>query len=127
MTETEARQFIERYFHAIFNDTEEAFAALFTPDGVLEDPVGTPPLRGREAILVFLRAGKQKIERMSAQVREIMVCGDESAARWTADLWSSSGEHVVLEGIGNFVFDEQRQLRLVREFYDVELIRKILA
>ncbi|KYF75347.1 nuclear transport factor 2 family protein [Sorangium sp. So ce394] len=127
MTEAEVRQFVERYFHTAFNDTEEAFAALFTPEGVLEDPVGTPPLRGRKAIIGFLRAAKPKIERASVQVREIMACGDESAVRWSLDLRTRKGDHVAIEGIGNFAFGEQRQLRLVREFYDVELLRKITA
>ncbi|WP_437951153.1 SgcJ/EcaC family oxidoreductase [Sorangium sp. So ce296] len=127
MTEAEVRQFLERYFHTAFNDTEEAFAALFTPDGVLEDPVGAPPLRGREAIIGFLRAAKPKIERANVQVREIMACGDESAVRWSLDLRTRKGDHVGIEGIGNFVFNERRQLRLVREFYDVELFRKIIA
>ncbi|WP_437314850.1 hypothetical protein [Sorangium sp. So ce385] len=59
--------------------------------------------------------------------RSSMACRDESAVRWSLDLRTTKGEHVAIEGIGNFAFSEQRQLRLVREFYHVELLRKIIA
>ncbi|XYH99405.1 nuclear transport factor 2 family protein [Sorangium sp. So ce1128] len=125
MKEADARQSIEAYFSVVANDPDTgAFVDLFSPDGILEDPVGTPPLHGREAIRRFVDAAKSKIERFEFTVREVMTCGSESAVRWSCDILTRRGERITLEGIGVFMFDEQQKLRHVREFYDVT---KLLA
>ncbi|WP_437928656.1 nuclear transport factor 2 family protein [Sorangium sp. So ce291] len=120
MKEADARQIIESYFNVATNEPDTgAFVDFFSPDGILEDPVGMPPLHGREAIRRFVDAGKSKIERSEITVREIMTCGSESAVRWSGDILTRRGERITLEGIGIFMFDEQQKLRHVREFYDV--------
>ncbi|XXT20977.1 nuclear transport factor 2 family protein [Sorangium sp. So ce429] len=125
MKEADARQIIGVYFNVVANEPDTgAFVELFSPDGILEDPVGTPPLRGREAIRRFVDAGRSKIERSELVVREIMTCGSESAVRWSGDILTRRGGRITLEGIGIFMFDEQQKLRHVREFYDVT---KLLA
>jgi steroid Delta-isomerase len=46
MIEAEVRAFVARYFHAALAEADlDIFAGLFNEDGVLQDPVGTPPLR----------------------------------------------------------------------------------
>ncbi|MDC3962564.1 nuclear transport factor 2 family protein [Polyangium jinanense] len=128
MKEAEARQIIEAYFHAAMKEPDiRVFTAFFAPDGVLEDPVGTPPLRGREAIASFLEAGKSKLGPSEIVVREIITCGSESAVRWSGDLLTKRGERLNIEGIGVFTFDEQNKLRHVREFYDVAKLLAIFS
>ncbi|MDI3284116.1 nuclear transport factor 2 family protein [Polyangium sp. 15x6] len=128
MNEAEARQIIEAYFHAAMQVPDvRVFTTFFAPDGVLEDPVGTPPLRGHEAIAGFLEAGKSKLERAEIVVREIITCGSESAVRWSGDLSTKRGERLTIEGIGIFTFDEQNKLRHVREFYDVAKLLAIFS
>jgi steroid Delta-isomerase len=119
LTETEARQLINEYFRAAVCEPEaDAYLSLLTPDAVLEDPVGTPPHRGREAIAQFVRPTKALLERGEFSVGEIFACGNECTARWTVRAWFKSGKHVVIEGTGLFVFDEQRKIRQIREFWD---------
>ena len=128
MTEAEVRQFVTRYFHAAMTEPDSSiFPTFFTPDGILEDPVGTPPLHGREAIQKFLEAGKAYIERTTFEVREIMVCGSECAVRWSSQVWTRKGQQVTVEGIGNFMFDDAGKLRHVREFYDVSTLLSIIS
>lgn len=128
MTEAEVREFVTSYFHAAMTEPDTSvFPTFFTPDGVLEDPVGTPPLRGREAIQTFLAAGRAPIERATFDVREIIVCGNESVVRWSSQVWTRKGQHATIEGIGNFMFDEERKLRHVREFYDLSTLIALFA
>ncbi|MGK3990127.1 nuclear transport factor 2 family protein [Sorangium sp. So ce136] len=128
MKEADARRIIEVYFNVVANEPDTgAFVELFSQDGILEDPVGTPPLRGREAIGRFVDAGKSKIERFEIVVREIMTCGSESAVRWSGDILTRRGERISLEGIGVFMFDEQQKLRHVREFYDVTKLLSVFS
>lgn len=125
MNEAEVREIVTRYFQAAMLEPDTSvLPTFFTPDGILEDPVGTPPLRGREAIQRFLEAARANIERCTFEIREILVCGSESAVRWTGEIWTKNGKHLTIDGIGNFMFDEERKLRHVREFYD---LTKLLA
>jgi steroid delta-isomerase len=51
------RNVFAAYAHGLSVGDADCLAALFAPDGVLEDPVGTPPHVGREAIRRFFQAG----------------------------------------------------------------------
>ena len=128
MTEAEVRQIVTDYFHAALNEPDTSiFPTFFTADGILEDPVGTPPLRGREAIRKFLEAGRTNIEHSTFEIREIFVCGNESAVRWSFEVLTKKGQHLTVDGIGNFMFDEARKLRHVKEFFDVTALLSIFS
>lgn len=126
--EFDVREFVNMYFAMALDAPDvSSFTALFTPDGVLEDPVGTPPLRGREAIGQFLAAGRALIERTAYEICDVLSCGHESAVRWSAVVTTRRGDRVVIDGIGIFSFDDQHKLRQVREFYDVGQLQKIFS
>jgi len=127
MTGLDIRQFLNTYFALALDAPDvSAFTELFTPDGVLEDPVGTSPLRGRKAIGQFLAAGPL-IERSKYEIRDVLSCGHESAVRWSAVVTTKRGDCISIEGIGSFSFDDQHKLRHVREFYDVGKLQKIFS
>ena len=128
MTETEARTFLDRYFTAAMQGTDyDRFVALYSEDGVLEDPVGTPPLRGRPAIREFLAAGRQQIAHGDIAVHEVIACGLEVAARWSGMLRLVNGSSVAIQGIGVFTFADPDHVRHVREFYDVSHLASMFA
>ena len=128
MNEAEVRQLVTNYFHTSLVEPDTGiFPTLFTPAGILEDPVGTPPFRGREAIQQRLAAGWEKMERCTFEVGEIFVCGNESAVRWTIEVWTKKGQHLTMNGIGTFLFDGKGKLQHVREFFDVAAILSIFS
>ena len=128
MNEAEVRQIVTNYFHAALMEPDTSvFPTFFTLEGILEDPVGTPPLRGREAIQKFVAAGRAKIERVTFEIREIFVCGNESAVRWTFEVWTKKGQHLTVNGIGIFLFDGECKLRHVREFFDMTALLSIFS
>lgn len=128
MTESEAREFVARYFHAALVEADlDVFAGLFTEDGVLEDPVGSPPLRGRAAIREFLRRGRTLIARTSVTIHEVIVCGDESAARWSLEVHTVHGTTTTCEGIGIFALAGPGQLRHVKEYYDASRLAELFS
>lgn len=51
------REVFARYAQGLTDGNVDAIVALFAPDGTLEDPIGTPPHRGHEAIARFFRQG----------------------------------------------------------------------
>lgn len=46
---------MQAYIDAFNSGSPEAVVALYAGDATVEDPVGTPPRRGREALLEFYR------------------------------------------------------------------------
>jgi steroid delta-isomerase len=128
MIETEMREFLSMYFTAAMPGHDPGvYADLFTPDGILEDPVGTPPQQGREAIRQFVASGHAMVERFDVTVQDVFVCGSETAVRWTGHVYTKRGAHLVIEAIGIFVFDAQHKLRRVREYYDVAQLLAIFS
>jgi len=127
MTESEVREFLTRYFNAALYEPVDVYLDLLTEDVILEDPVGTPPLRGRAAIGQYLSAGRAMLERADYEVRDVIACGRESAARWSAHLRTKRGQELAVEGIGTFTFNEEGKLRHVREFYDAALLLAIFS
>ncbi|PRX27350.1 steroid delta-isomerase [Paraburkholderia sp. BL18I3N2] len=51
------RSVFVRYAATLQAGDAEGIAALFAPGAVLQDPIGTPPYVGREAIRSFFQAG----------------------------------------------------------------------
>jgi steroid delta-isomerase len=51
------REVFAMYAKALAEGDADALVALFAPEGTLEDPVGSEPHRGREAIGRFFRQG----------------------------------------------------------------------
>lgn len=56
-TPTHIRNVFRRYAEALSEGDTEKILALFSPDAVLIDPIGTSPHIGREAIHRFFQAG----------------------------------------------------------------------
>jgi steroid delta-isomerase len=128
MNEAEAREFVARYFHAALQEADlDVFASFFLEDGVLEDPVGTPPLRGRAAIREFLRGGRALIARSSVVIHDVKVCGDESAVRWSVEVHTVRGASMSYDGIGIFMFAGPGRLRHVKEYYDASLLARMFS
>ncbi|HEU4534572.1 MAG TPA: nuclear transport factor 2 family protein [Polyangiaceae bacterium] len=119
MTDTEAQAFITRYFHLALEASDlDQFASLYAEDGVLEDPVGTPPLRGRAAIREFLARGRAVIASARPSILAVKCCGDECAVHWTVEVRTVRGQALTYDGIGIFLFAESGELKHVKEYYD---------
>jgi steroid Delta-isomerase len=120
MTATKAQEFIARYFYLALEGPDlDQFAALYAEDAVLEDPVGTPPLRGRGAIREFLAKGRAMIASARPTVHTVKCCGDEWAVHWSAEIRTVRGQALTIDGIGIFMFAASGELRHVKEYYDV--------
>ena len=55
LSSAEMKAVVQAYLEAFNRGDAEAVAALYAEDAMVEDPVGSPPKRGRQAILEFYR------------------------------------------------------------------------
>ncbi|HKR15402.1 MAG TPA: nuclear transport factor 2 family protein [Pyrinomonadaceae bacterium] len=110
---------------------EDAFAGLvsfdaqrvlnnFANDAVLEDPVGTPPLQGSQAIAAYLATFPTLFDHMKLYSLDIKVRGQEAAVTWRIRFKTKTGNTFFLEGIGFFEFNQQGKIQREREFFNLE-------
>ena len=116
---------------------EDAFAGLvafdvprvmnnFADDAVLEDPVGTPPMQGSQAIAAYLATFPTFFNQMKLYSLNIKVRGQEAAVTWRIRFTTKTGNVFFLEGIGFFKFNQDGKIELEREFFDLEYFVKQL-
>jgi steroid delta-isomerase len=109
---------------------EEVFAGLaafdaqgvvnhFAADAVIEDPVGTPPIQGTQAITAYLQTFPSLFKQIKLYSLDIKVCGQEAAVQWRLRFKTRTGNTFFLEGIGFFKFDQEGKIQSEREFFDL--------
>jgi steroid Delta-isomerase len=120
------RSTIERY-QATFNSGDrDGWLALFTDDGELEDPVGSPPRVSRDGLAAFWDqihgAKRHDVERTVRMVQRPLVCGLEAA--WAFELRIPRGQQIgVVEIIDQAVFSNDGLIRRLRAFWSEATIR----
>lgn len=109
---------------------EDAFAGLvtfdvqrvvnhFAADAVLEDPVGTPPMQGTQAIAAYLASFPTLFNQMKLYSLDIKTGGQEAAVKWRLRFTTKTGHVFFLEGIGFFTFNEEGKIQTEKEFFDL--------
>ena len=109
---------------------EDAFAGLitfdvprvinhFAADAVLEDPVGTPPMVGTQAITAYLETFPTLFSQMKLYSLDIKPGGQEAAVKWRLRFTTKTGKVFFLEGIGHFKFNQEGKIQHEKEFFDL--------
>jgi steroid delta-isomerase len=117
---------IERYQASFNSGDRDAWLALFTGDGLLEDPVGSPPRLGREGLSGFwdeIHEGRSHgIAGTVRMVQGPAVCGLEAA--WAFELRVPLGDKTaVVEIIDQAVFVEDGRICRLRAFWNETTVR----
>ncbi|HJQ22558.1 MAG TPA: nuclear transport factor 2 family protein [Blastocatellia bacterium] len=110
---------VEEYFNAVGAFDVQRYVSTFAADGVLEDPVGTPPLQGTAAITAFITNIIAPFSQIKHKIQDINVCGNEAAVNWKLDLMTKTNKHITIDGMGVFSFNQDGKLQSVREFWDL--------
>jgi steroid Delta-isomerase len=111
---------VDEYFNSVGAFDVQRYVNNFAPDGVLEDPVGTPPVQGTQAISAFITAIIAPFSEIRHKIQDINVCGQEAAVNWKLHLKTTTGKKIVIDGMGVFKFNQSGKLQSVREFWDLE-------
>ena len=117
---------IARYQSSFNSGDRDSWLSLFADDGLLEDPAGSPPRKGREGLSAFwdeIHQGRSDggggVVRM---VQGPAVCGLEAA--WAFELRIPLGDKAaVVEIIDQALFAEDGRVRRLRAFWNEATIR----
>ena len=113
------RRVYERYVALVTAGDSAAVAELYAEDATVEDPIGTPLHRGRDAIRRFYEAsaGAARLE-LSGPVR---VCGREAAGPMQATIGDGAA---FIDIIDVMVFGDDGLIRSMRAFWSPDAIRR---
>ena len=116
------RSVYSRYVDLVSVGDSAAVAALYAKDATLEDPIGAPIQRGREAIQKFYAASAGAVKlALSGPVR---VSGREAAAPMIATLQGADSRRAYIDIIDVMTFDEDGLITSMRAFWSPDAIRK---
>jgi len=109
---------VDAYVAAYQENDRNAFLDAFADDGVIIDPVGTPPHGGRDARGAFWDTVHQLTERMTFDVKDVTVCGSEAAMVFR--IHAATGDAgIVLDAVDIFEVDADGTISSMRAHRDV--------
>ncbi len=108
------RATISRYIEFMNDSDVDSIAELYAEDATLEDPIGTTPLRGREAIRGFYAAAVGQVElELTGSPR--VVAGEAAFP-----MHARFGGAETLEVIDVMVFDDDGRIASMRAFWSTD-------
>lgn len=112
------RSVFERYADLMCAGDTDAIVALYAPDASVEDPVGSPVLRGHEAIHDFYRAGFDEMGGRILMHLEgaVRIAGHEAAAAFIATC-DKYEKPFVVQTLDHMCFDDQGLITSMRAFW----------
>jgi len=112
------RSVFERYCALLTAGDVEGVVALYAEQGSVEDPIGSPVHRGRDAIRAFYAASAGSVAlELEGRPR---VAGNEGACGMLA---RPKGATVVIETLDTMIFDDDGLIREMRAYWSPETIR----
>lgn len=98
---------------------KEKWLSLFADNIYFADPVGKPPMIGKEAMSAFWDQAHNSGMSLTPQTPERMVrCGMEAIMLFTMEVRDANGNGFDLKVVDNFEFDENGKVARLRAFWD---------
>jgi len=119
LTSEQIEAVIEDVFTKFSAFDAQGAVAYFASDGMVEDPVGTPPIQGAQAITAYLQTFPTLFEQIKLHSLDVTVCGQEAAVKWRLRFKTLTGNVFFLDGIGIFKFNSAGKIQSEREFFDL--------
>ncbi len=94
-------------------------AAMFAPDGTIEDPVGTTPVQGTQAIIAYLETFPTILNEIRIQSFDVTVAGQEAAIKWRLRFKTKTGNVFFVDGIGVLTINAEGKVQKDREYFDL--------
>ncbi len=119
LTSEQIEAVLEEVFTALAAFDAQGVVNHFAADAVVEDPVGTPPIQGTQAITAYLQTFPSIFSKIKLYSLDVKVCGQEAAVQWRLRFKTKTGNVFFLEGIGFFKFNQEGKIQSEREFFDL--------
>ncbi len=106
---------VNRYLELVAGKgTAAEITALYTADATIEDPIGSPLRRGRDAVHEFYTAFDDADK--ETELVSLRVGGNEAAFLWRLTI-TAAGSGTVIEPISVMAFDDAARITSMRAFW----------
>lgn len=118
--QAQIRAIYERYPDLVTKGDVEGILDLYADDATIEDPIGSEPRRGKQAVREFYAstAGTIAMKRTGP----VRVAGHEAATPMVV-LMGPEGEEQALDIISVMTFDEAGRITSMRAFWSMDAMR----
>jgi steroid delta-isomerase len=117
---------VRGYFLAIRAMDADAFANSFAEDGTTSDPMGAPPIVGRDGLREFFNSICQNFKSVGLTEDSVFVAGNGAAVKWIGKGTSTSGKEVRFEGIDVFEVNQDGKIQNVWAYWNpAEMIAQL--
>ena len=114
---------VESYLASYTANDLAGRALLFAQDVVAEEPVGTAPMRGLDALKAFWKGSLDAGWRCTNTPQRIVVNGNEACVLFRSELAMEGQGAVTLEVFETLVFDDTGLICALRAYNDESCLR----
>lgn len=111
---------VRGYLRALESGDVEAIVSLYAEDATVEDPVGSTPVVGHDAIRAFYAKAQDMFPRTKLD-GAVRVAGRECAFAFAVTV-TYQGQRITIHPIDTFRFDEQGRITQMRAYFGAENI-----
>lgn len=121
LTSAQVRQLVTDYYLDVRGLNVQNYVANFDKNAKLEDPAGTPPAKGKNAIAATYQGAVDNFQILGMYEQDVFTPDqtNEAAVRWSCTLKFKNGLIVdSFNGISMFKFNNQGKIESLRAFWD---------
>jgi steroid delta-isomerase len=118
-TAEQVRAAVDGYVGSFVAADKDRFLSALAPDVVQEEPAGSTPNRGVEALSAFWDSLWSGLASIEFESRELYVAGDEAALVFTIIQHTKAGGRVTIDGVDTFRIDDHGRIAHIRGFGSV--------
>jgi steroid delta-isomerase len=119
LTSEQIETILEEVYNGFATIDVQQVVSHFAADAVVEDPVGTPPMQGTQAIIAHLQNFPVLFDQVKLYSLEVRVGGQEAAVKWRYRFKTKSGHTFFLDGFGVSKFNQDGKIQTLKEFFDL--------
>ncbi|WP_433714180.1 nuclear transport factor 2 family protein [Nocardia sp. CA-084685] len=116
------RDVIEQYVKLVGSGPTEAIVDLYAPDAVVEDPIGTEPKRGHEAIREFYEVIGNLDRETQLHADSVRIAGNHAAFMFTL-VTKFGDQRLILSPIDAMDFDDEGKIVAMRAYWSQDDMR----
>ncbi len=109
---------VKAYFAAIRAMDEQAWVNTFAEDAISYDPVGAPPIIGRQRLTEFFQTMTAAFKEVGLTEDEVFIAGNGAAVKWTGRGVSKQGHKAHFEGIDVFEVNEAGKIQTLHAYWN---------
>ena len=118
-TAEQVRAAVDEYVQSFVTADRDRFMASLAPDVVQEEPAGSTPNTGVDALGGFWDSLWSSVQSIEFASRELYVAGDEAALVFTIVQHPKVGGQVTIDGVDTFRIDDRGRIAHIRGFGSV--------